>query len=75
MRDDKLSERPGCHAFRRGLRTTLYALGVDDLMIQQMLGHEDVAVTREHYIQNPNDISADRCGNVETGVRFRLIVR
>jgi integrase len=50
-RDDKLPEWHGFHAFRRGLGTTLYALGVDDLMIQQILRHKDVDVTREHYIQ------------------------
>ena len=39
----------GWHSFRRGLATTLYGLGVDDLMIQQILRHTDVTVRHEHY--------------------------
>jgi len=33
------------------LASTLYALGVDDLMIQAVLRHKDVLVTREHDIK------------------------
>jgi integrase len=41
----------GWHPFRRGLATTLYALDVPDKVIQQILRHSDVAVTRKHYIK------------------------
>jgi hypothetical protein len=41
----------GFHAFRRGLATSLYDLGVDDFMIQQVLRQADVETTRRHYIK------------------------
>jgi integrase len=41
----------GFHAFRRGLATNLHALGVQDIDIQQILRHSDVAVTRASYIK------------------------
>jgi integrase len=36
----------GWHAFRRGLATNLHTLGVSDIVIQAILRHSDVAVTR-----------------------------
>jgi integrase len=41
----------GWHAFRRGLATNLHQLGVVDIVIQAILRHSDVAVTRESYIK------------------------
>jgi integrase len=41
----------GWHAFRRGLGSNLYALGVPDLVIQRILRHSDVATTQQHYIK------------------------
>jgi integrase len=41
----------GFHSFRRGLSTNLYELGVKDLVIQAILRHANVAVTRKHYIK------------------------
>jgi integrase len=41
----------GWHGFRRGLSTNLYALGVQDMVIQAILRHANVAVTRKHYIK------------------------
>ena len=35
----------------------LYALGVDDLMVQQILGHQDVRVTRKHYCKTASEQS------------------
>jgi len=40
----------GWHAFRRGLATNLHQIGVADIVIQAILRHSDVAVTRESYI-------------------------
>ncbi|HET7349182.1 MAG TPA: tyrosine-type recombinase/integrase [Acidobacteriaceae bacterium] len=40
----------GWHAFRRGLATNLHRLGVADIVIQAILRHSDVAVTRDAYI-------------------------
>jgi len=50
-RDPKRPEWHGFHAFRRGLATNLHALGVDDLTIQRILRHSDVAVTQRCYIK------------------------
>jgi integrase len=41
----------GWHAFRRGLATNLHDLGVDDMTIQQILRHSNVAVTQASYIK------------------------
>ena len=42
----------GLHAFRRGLATNLHDLGVADIVIQTILRHSDVSVTRLAYIKN-----------------------
>jgi integrase len=42
----------GLHAFRRGLATNLHELGIADIVIQAILRHSDVAVTRASYIKN-----------------------
>jgi integrase len=44
-------EWKGWHAFRRGLASTLFELGCDDLTVQRILRHAKVTVTREHYIR------------------------
>jgi integrase len=41
----------GWHAFRRGLGSNLYHLGVPDLVVQELLRHSDVETTRKHYIK------------------------
>lgn len=41
----------GWHCFRRGLGTWLYSKGVTDLVIQRILRHSDVNVTRAHYVK------------------------
>lgn len=42
----------GLHAFRRGLATNLHEFGVADIVIQAILRHSDVLVTRLAYIKN-----------------------
>jgi integrase len=42
VRDGSLPEWHGFHSFRRGLASTLYSLGVDDVMVQQIMRHQDV---------------------------------
>jgi integrase len=42
----------GLHAFRRGLATNLHDLGVADIVIQGILRHSNVTVTRLAYIKN-----------------------
>jgi len=41
----------GWHAFRRGVASNLFQLGVDELTVQRILRHSKVLVTREHYIK------------------------
>ncbi|MGD1082741.1 MAG: tyrosine-type recombinase/integrase [Candidatus Sulfotelmatobacter sp.] len=41
----------GWHAFRRGIATVLFDLGVDPEVAATILGHSDSAVTRRHYIK------------------------
>jgi len=40
----------GWHAFRRGLATNLFELGVPAEVVQTILRHANVSTTREHYI-------------------------
>lgn len=44
-------EWKGWHAFRRGLATNLYQLGVPDKTIQTILRHSDVSTTLRHYVK------------------------
>jgi integrase len=41
----------GWHAFRRGLATNLYCLGVPETTIQAIMRHADLETTRQHYIK------------------------
>jgi integrase len=41
----------GWHAFRRGLATNLYCLGVEETTIQAIMRHADIETTRRHYIK------------------------
>ncbi len=50
-RNTVLPEWYGWHAFRRGLATNLHRLGVNDLTIQRILRHSNVAVTQACYIK------------------------
>lgn len=45
------SRSASSHAFRRGLATNLYRLGVQDGIIQRILRHSTVAVTQNCYIK------------------------
>jgi integrase len=65
-RDDKLPLWHGWHSFRRGLASTLYALGVDDLMVQKIMRHGNVNVTRDHYIQTTAEQSVSAMAKLET---------
>jgi integrase len=49
--DNSLPVWHGWHAFRRGLATNLHELGVDDLTIQRICRHDDVATTQRHYVK------------------------
>ena len=52
----------------RGLASTLYGLEVDDLMIQQILRHQDVSVTRKHYIKTVPEQSVSAMAKLEAAL-------
>lgn len=68
VRDGSLPEWHGFHSFRRGLATTLYSLGVDDLMVQKIMRHQDVSVTRERYIKTVPEQSVSAMGKLEAAL-------
>ncbi len=49
----------GWHAFRRGISSTLNAMGVDDSVIQQIVRHGDVQTTQRHYIKTTSKQAQD----------------
>jgi len=53
-------------AFSRGLASTLYGLGVDDVMVQQILRDKDVQVARDHYIKTSTDQSIAAMAKLES---------
>jgi len=67
-RDGSLPKWHSFHSFLRGLASTLYALGVDDLMIQQILRHQDVSVTRKHYIKTVQSQSVSAVAKLEAAL-------
>jgi integrase len=68
VRDGSLPMWHGFHSFRRGLASTLYALGVDDVMVQQILRHQDVGVTRKHYIKTLPEQSVSAMAKLEAAL-------
>lgn len=50
----------GWHAFRRGLATNLYNLGVKPEVAQTILRHADAATTRRHYIVLKSEQEGER---------------
>jgi integrase len=51
-RDPSRPQWRGWHAFRRGLATTLHALGENDQTIQNILRHANVKTTQQCYIKS-----------------------
>ena len=49
--DEKFLKWRGWHAARRGLGGNLYALGVPEKVIQQILRHANVSTTSTYYIK------------------------
>ena len=68
VRDVSLPKWHGFHSFRRGLASTLYGLGVDDLMIQLILRHQDVSVTRKHYIKTTGEQTVSAMAKLEAAL-------
>ena len=64
-RNKVLPEWHGWHAFRRGLATNLHQMGVDDLTIQAILRHSNVAVTQSCYIKTASKETKEAMQRVE----------
>lgn len=59
----------GWHPFRRGLATTLYQQGCDDLTVMRILRHSKVIVTRESYIRVRDPRVEDAMGRLSNAVQ------
>jgi integrase len=57
QRDESLPRWRGWHAFRRGLGTNLYALGVNEKTVQAILRHADVGTTMTYYVKSLSEDS------------------
>jgi integrase len=67
-RNKVLPEWRGWHAFRRGLATNLHQMGVDDLTIQAILRHSNVAVTQACYIKTASRETKEAMQRVESAL-------
>jgi integrase len=65
-RNASIPEWRGWHAFRRGLATNLHQMGVDDLTIQAILRHSNVAVTQACYIKTSSKETKAAMDRVES---------
>jgi integrase len=68
-----LPEWYGWHAFRRGLATNLHRLGADDLTIQPILRHSNVAVTQKCYIKTASEQTQAAMQKFETALNDTLV--
>jgi integrase len=59
----------GWHAFRRGLATNLYRLGVPEKTIQRILRHSNVAVTQNCYIKTVDGDAAAAMRSLEISLK------
>lgn len=62
----------GWHAFRRGLASNLYELGVQPKVIQAILRHSDIGTTLEYYVQVPNEETRGAIEKIEECFPFGL---
>jgi integrase len=72
-RDERRVVWRGWHAFRRGLATNLYRLGVPDKVIQAILRHANLSTTMNVYVKTVEADSVKAMKALEHSVR--LIVR
>ena len=62
----------GWHAFRRGLASNLYSLGVQPKVIQAILRHSDIGTTPSYYVQTPDEETRDAISKIEEMFPFGL---
>ena len=65
----------GWHAFRRGLATNLYRIGVSDKTVQAILRHANVSTTMEHYVKSVDEDAIRAMQALEKQVLSRLTVQ
>ncbi len=75
VRDASLPEWRGWHAFRRGLSSDLYALGVRSKTIQDVMRHSDVATTLKHYVKTTGEAERDGMQRLEALLLDRSLDR
>jgi integrase len=73
-RDTSLPEWRGWHAARRGLGSNLYALGVPEKVIQDVLRHANVSTTNTYYIKTVPQQLSDAMARLEEVVPSSLTV-
>jgi integrase len=59
----------GFHAFRRGLASNLYGLGVHPKVIQALLRHGDISTTLQFYVQTPDSESRAALQKLEESIK------
>lgn len=64
----------GWHAFRRGLGTNLYSLGVSDKTVQAILRHANVSTTMGYYVKPIPEESVRAMQRLEQAVTEQLTV-
>jgi integrase len=65
----------GWHGFRRGLSTNLKTLGVDDLVIQRILRHANVGVTRQSYIKIEDRVKTAAMKKLQSSLSEKIRTR
>lgn len=61
----------GWHSFRRGLATSLFALGAEDIVVQRILRHSDVGITKSAYIKVKDKKVNAAMGKLSNALRKR----
>ena len=65
----------GWHGFRRGLSTNLKTLGVDDLVIQRILRHANVGITRQSYIKIEDRVKTAAMRKLQNSLSAKIKAR
>jgi integrase len=65
----------GWYAYRRGLATNLYELGVPDKVIQAILRHEDVSTTQRSYIKTVPEVVTNAMKQLEARIARAAVVQ
>jgi len=72
QRDKSLPEWHGWHAFRRGLGSDRYALGVPDAVIQNVLRHANLSTTMTYYVKTTPETRQAAMAKLESAMPARV---